>query len=217
MNIASDATTRPEPVDIAVATGNPGKLAEIRTLLGPAYRIHSAQDLNALLPEETGLTFADNAILKAAAVADQTGMIAIADDSGLEVVALDGAPGVHTARYAGNGATDEANRHKLLAALAESRDANRSARFVSVIAIAFGPNDVVTAEGTCEGTIALEERGQAGFGYDSVFQLPSGKTMAELTPDEKNAISHRGRAMALARELLERRGSYEPASPKAGS
>ena len=194
--------TAAAPIDIVAATGNAGKLAELRQLLGPGYRVVSAAEAGAGMPDETGETFAENATLKARAVAEQTGKIAIADDSGLEVAALGGSPGVHTARYAGPAATDAQNREKLLDALRDVGDDKRRARFVSVIAIALSPDEIITARGTCEGVIALNERGQGGFGYDAIFETPGGKTMAELEPAEKNAISHRGQAMITATRLL---------------
>ena len=196
-----------KPVEIVVATGNPGKLVELRELLGSGYHVLSAMDLGAEMPEETGKTFAENAILKARAVARQTGKVAIADDSGLEVSALGGDPGVRTARYAGPTATDMDNRNKLLGALQSAGGDERQARFVSVIAIAFSPEEVITTSGTCEGVISREERGKGGFGYDSIFQTPVGKTMAEMSASEKNAISHRGQAMQMARQLLAERFS----------
>ncbi len=203
--IEDTPTAVPERRRIVVATANPGKLVEMRALLGPDIEVLSAAGVGAVLPEETGRTFAENAILKAQAVARQTRLIAIADDSGLEVDALGGAPGVYSARYAGQGATDADNRDKLLRALQDVEDANRRAQFVSVIAIAFAPDDVVTATGTCQGSIAREERGEGGFGYDSIFELPNGKTMAEISAEEKNRISHRAHAMREARRLLQAR------------
>jgi XTP/dITP diphosphohydrolase len=208
-------TSGSDPIDIVIATGNPGKLTELRALLGPAFRVRSIDELQATLPDETGTTFAENAVLKAVSVAKQTGMVAIADDSGLEVAALDGAPGVYSARYAGSMASDADNRNKLLQALSGVDGNGRGARFVCSIAIAFTPDDVVTAEGTCEGIIALNERGRGGFGYDSIFQLASGKTMAELSAEEKNAISHRGKAMSAALRLLQERLSV-PGVPLQG-
>jgi XTP/dITP diphosphohydrolase len=187
---------------IILASGNPGKLEELRALLGPSTTVESAPDLGIVLPEETGTTFEENAILKARAVAKVTGAIAIADDSGLEVDALDGAPGVYSARYAGVDADDDRNIAKLLQALEDVADERRTARFRSVIAIAFSADQIVTTSGSCEGRIIRERRGDGGFGYDPVFLLPGGRTMAELGPDEKNAISHRGHAMRAAIEVL---------------
>jgi XTP/dITP diphosphohydrolase len=190
---------------IVLASGNQGKLAELRSLLGPGYTVLSAGDLGADLPEETGATFEENAILKARAVCAQSGHISIADDSGLEVDALQGAPGVYSARYSGPDATDERNTAKLLAQLDDVPAASRTARFRSAIAIAFTPEDVITTHGFVEGRIVDTPRGSGGFGYDPVFELPSGRTMAELSADEKNATSHRGLAMRAAVIQIRRR------------
>lgn len=194
-----------DAVEIVVATENPGKLAEIRQLLGERFSIQSARDVGAEMPEETGATFAENAMLKASSIAEQTGKIAIADDSGLEVYALEGSPGVHTARYAGPHATDAENRAKLLNALHGKIGVDRRARFVSVIAIAFSPDNIVTTEGVCDGVISAGECGDGGFGYDCIFELPDGQTMAEISLSDKNKISHRGVAMRAASEMLTRR------------
>ncbi len=202
MTTTSDRAREDEPIDIVVATGNPGKLAELRDLLGGKYRILSARQVGAELPEETGETFEENAVLKARAVARQTGKITIADDSGLEVFALDGEPGVYTARYAGPMSTDAENRSKLLDALKDMKGSRRRATFVAVIAVAFSPDEIEIAEGRCDGLIAFHERGVGGFGYDSIFETVRGKTMAELEPAEKHAISHRGQAMKAATQLL---------------
>lgn len=190
---------------IVLASGNHGKLAELRSLLGNSVAVRSAPDLGIALPEETGTTFEENAILKARAVAEATGLMAIADDSGLEVDALDGAPGVYSARYAGVDADDDRNIVKLLESLEDVPDERRSARFRCVIAIAFSPGEIVTTSGFCEGRIISERRGDGGFGYDPVFLLPEGRTMAELGPEEKNAVSHRGHAMRDAVEVLRQR------------
>jgi XTP/dITP diphosphohydrolase len=188
-----------------LASGNAGKLAELRSLLGDLVDVRSASELGATLPEETGSTFEENAILKARAVAEQTGFMAIADDSGLEVDALGGAPGVYSARYAGDDADDRRNNEKLLRELASVGDRDRSARFRCAIAIAYSPDDVETAFGSCEGRVLHAPRGTGGFGYDPLFELPGGPTMAELNPDEKNAVSHRGRAMREAISLIRNR------------
>ena len=195
---------------IVLASSNPGKLRELRSLLGPSVNVRSAQELGAALPEETGRTFEENAVLKARAVAEFTGMMAIADDSGLQVDALDGAPGVYSARYAGEDSKDDRNTEKLLRELSDVPDGRRRARFRSAIAIAFSPDEIVTTSGACEGTIIREKRGYGGFGYDPVFQLPGGKTMAELDPEEKNAVSHRGQAMRAAIEIIRERLSLSP-------
>jgi XTP/dITP diphosphohydrolase len=187
---------------IVLASGNKGKLEELRSLLGPDVSVVSAGDLGVELPEETGTTFEENAVLKARAVAGQTGRVAIADDSGLEVDWLDGAPGVYSARYAGPEADDERNKRKLLEALAGLEHERRTARFRCAIAIAFSPDDIVTTTGSCEGHITTSERGTGGFGYDPLFELPGGKTMAELDPEEKNDVSHRGHAMRAAIPII---------------
>jgi len=146
--------------------------------------------------EETGTTFAENSLLKARTVAQATGLVALADDSGLEADALDGAPGVYSARYSGEGATDEKNNLKLLDVLKDVPDAARGCRFVSVVA-AVAPNGAeLLAEGRWEGRVLHAPRGSGGFGYDPLFlDLELGRSAAELTPAEKNARSHRGRAL----------------------
>ena len=206
--------TLPNDLTIVLASGNKGKLAELRSLLGPSVNVRSALEMGATLPEETGSTFEENAVLKARAVARQTGHIAIADDSGLEVDALGGAPGVYSARYSGRDATDDENSEKLLRALDGVQDHLRTARFRSVIAIAFSPDDLVTAPGSCEGTISREKRGTGGFGYDPVFLLPSGQTMAEADPEQKNAVSHRGHAMRAALAIFRQRLSIPTSYPE---
>ena len=144
---------------------------------------------------EDGATFAENSRIKASVPAG-LGYIGVADDSGLEVDALGGEPGVYSARYSGEGANDEKNNKKLLAALAGVPDEKRTARFRTVVTCIFPDGDEIQAEGVCEGRILESPRGQDGFGYDPLFWYePLGKTFAELTPDEKNAVSHRGRAM----------------------
>ncbi|MGC4107002.1 MAG: RdgB/HAM1 family non-canonical purine NTP pyrophosphatase [Thermomicrobiales bacterium] len=187
---------------IVLASENKGKLRELRALVGDIAEVHDLAPYHLTLPEETGETFAENARAKAEFVSAATGLIALADDSGLEVDALDGLPGVRTARYAGEGATDAANRQKLLAALAETPDDDRGARFVSFVAVARPGGETLLFAGTCDGAIGREERGEGGFGYDSLFVLPDGRTMAELSSEEKNAISHRGHAMRVALPAL---------------
>lgn len=193
---------------IVVATGNMHKLVEIEAILSRVLTDVRFVALGQLGdfddPEETGTTFLENALIKAEAAVEQTGFPAIADDSGLAVDALDGEPGVYSARYAGVHGDDAANNAKLLANMEGVADADRTARFVSVVALIDADGLVTYGEGTCEGTVGYEERGEFGFGYDPLF-LPDdtpGKTMAELTPDEKNAISHRFHALqALAAKL----------------
>lgn len=181
-------------VSIVLATSNPGKIAEFRKLLPETVRVVSLDDLGIVLPPETGQTFAENAIAKAIFAAQQSGMLAIADDSGLEVDALGGAPGVRSARYAGDPGNDEANRNRLLAELSGVPPEQRTARFRCAVALASPHELIAWEEGVCEGSIAEKPAGDFGFGYDPVFLLPDGRTMAELPPDEKNQISHRARA-----------------------
>lgn len=193
---------------IVVATGNAHKLTEIRDILGkvlPDVEFVSLAQLGDFDdPEETGTTFEANALIKAEAAVVETGFSAIADDSGLVVDALDGEPGVYSARYAGVHGDDAANNAKLLRNLENVEDADRTARFMSVVALVRADGIVLSGEGSCEGMIGHELRGDHGFGYDPLF-LPNdtpGKTMAELTPEEKNAISHRFHALQnLSREL----------------
>lgn len=196
-----DPTTLDAEHTVVVATGNAHKLVEIEEILGaalPGTRFVAIGQLGDFDdPEETGTTFAQNAIIKAEAAVAETGFAAVADDSGLMVDALDGEPGVYSARYAGAHGDDAANNEKLLAKLEGVEDARRTARFASAIAF-IEPSGLVTmGEGFCEGMIGLEGRGDHGFGYDPLF-LPNdtpGKTMAELEPQEKNAISHRFHAL----------------------
>ena len=184
-----------------VATGNAHKLTEIEAILSqvlPDVRFVALGQLGDFEdPEENGTTFVENAIIKAEAAVAATGLAAIADDSGLVVDALNGEPGVYSARYAGTHGDDEANNAKLLDKMQGVADADRTARFMSVVALIDAAGCVLTGTGACEGMIAREGRGSFGFGYDPLF-LPTdtpGKTMAELTPEEKNAISHRFHAL----------------------
>ena len=187
---------------IVVATGNAHKLVEIETILSrvlSGVRFVALGQLGSFPdPEETGTTFFENALIKAEAAVAETGLSAIADDSGLVVDALDGEPGVLSARYAGVHGDDAANNKKLLANMAEVPEAERTARFKSVVALIHrGDGLVLSGEGACEGRVGYEPRGTHGFGYDPLF-LPNdtpGRTMAELLPEEKNAISHRFHAL----------------------
>ena len=193
---------------VVVATGNMHKLVEIETILSgvlPDVRFIALGQLGDFDdPEETGTTFLENALIKAEAAVEQAGLPAIADDSGLVVDALDGEPGVYSARYAGVHGDDGANNAKLLANMVDVPEKERTARFVSVVALIDTDGLVTYGEGTCEGLVGFEGRGTNGFGYDPLFlpdDTPS-KTMAELTPEEKNAISHRFHALqALAAKL----------------
>ncbi len=187
------------PSTIVIATTNQGKLREVRAVLsGLPCQLASLADYPGLSEAvEDADTFAGNAALKATHYARFTGAWALADDSGLEVDALDGAPGVHSARYAGTDADDAANNTKLIAALANVPQPLRTARFRCAMALANADGVVATGCGVIEGFIVDEPRGDNGFGYDPYFLVPDvGKTSAELTPDHKNRISHRGRALA---------------------
>lgn len=185
-----------------LATGNPGKLREMRRLL-PEYDVAPQSDFTRERVEETGLTFVENAILKARHASGASGLPAVADDSGLEVDALDGAPGILSARYAGKHADDRENVARLLREL--KGVSGRSARFRCVIVALRHPSDPapLICDGAWEGEIARAPRGDNGFGYDPVFLVPElGVTAAELSADEKNARSHRGQALtALKRGL----------------
>lgn len=188
--------------DLVVATGNAGKVKELARLFGDLpVRLRLQSELGVIPAEETGLTFVENAILKARAAALQTGLPALADDSGLEVDALQGAPGVHSARYAESGG-DEANKAKLLQALAGLDESQRQARFHCVLVLLRHAADPVPliAQGVWEGSILDAPQGEGGFGYDPIFKVRShGLSAAELESSVKNAISHRGVA---AQQLL---------------
>jgi XTP/dITP diphosphohydrolase len=195
---------------LLVATSNPGKLAEFVRILPTGVRVVDLAKLGVQLPPETGTSFAENAATKAIAAAEQSGLISLADDSGLVVDALGGAPGVLSARFAGG---DEANRRTLLAALARVPRQRRTARFVCAVALARPETGTIVAraEGTCEGMIAAAPRGSFGFGYDPVFELPDGRTMAELAPEEKDKVSHRGVAYRRILPALLAELTAEPA------
>jgi XTP/dITP diphosphohydrolase len=192
---------------LLVATRNESKLSELQYPLSDlSFAICSLRDFPAVRPvEETGRTFVENASLKAAGYATQTRLLTLADDSGLEVDELGGAPGVFSARYAGELASDTARIDALLAELAATNQAKRTARFVSAVAIAGAGGELLDVSlGTCEGHIAFAPRGSGGFGYDSVF-IPNGfdLTFAELHTETKNQISHRARALQGAHRYLQ--------------
>ncbi len=193
---------------VVVATANSGKLRELTALLAGLDMQLVAQSGLGILPiEETGTTFAENALLKARHAARSAGFAAIADDSGLEVDALEGAPGLYSARYAGPGSDDAANNAKLLRSLAGVPEEARGARYQCVLVFVNGPDDPspVVAQASWEGRIIDTPRGSGGFGYDPYFWLPDrGCTAAELDAAEKNRISHRGQAMRQLRAALER-------------
>jgi len=182
------------PRRLVAATKNPDKLREVRAVLAEvAPGVELVDGLDWPEVEETGATLQENALLKARAVAAATGLPAVADDTGLEVAALGGDPGVHTARFAGLGATYAANRRALLDALAGVAD--RRARFRTVVALVSPDGAEALVEGVLEGRISTGERGSGGFGYDPIFEV-EGRTLAEMGEKEKNRISHRARALA---------------------
>ncbi|CAB5556444.1 XTP/dITP diphosphatase [Providencia hangzhouensis] len=191
---------------VVLATGNPGKVNELADLLRDfGMDIVAQTSLGVESAEETGLTFIENAILKARHAAAQTGLPAIADDSGISVDALGGAPGIYSARYAGEDATDEQNLIKLLEAMKNVPDDQRQAQFNCVLVYlrhAEDPTPLVF-HGRWHGVITHERKGQGGFGYDPIFYVPElGCTSAELTKAEKQAVSHRGRALTMMLDVL---------------
>jgi len=203
----------PFPDELALATRNPGKIREILAICADwPVRWVLAESVGGSRPhrvadwpdvEETGRTYLDNAVIKAKTVAGAVGIPAVADDSGIEVDALGGVPGPRSARFAGPAATDEANLRLLIERLWAVPEPKRSARYRCVAACVWPEGRTVTAEGICEGRLTLEPRGTGGFGYDPIF-IPDGeqRTMAELSPGEKNRISHRGIALRGLGELL---------------
>ena len=194
-----------EKIEVVIATRNAGKLSEIQEILAPlGLKVLSLSDFPEI-PEilEDGQTFEENAVKKAAAVAHQTSQVAIADDSGLAVDALQGRPGVFSSRYAGGDATDADRYRKLLKEMAGVPEGEREAAFICAVAIASPNGKVEVVKGECRGEIALAPKGSHGFGYDPVFYFPeAGKTMAELEPEVKNRISHRARALGKLKQVL---------------
>ncbi len=192
---------------LLVATGNKGKVREYQKLLEglPLQVVTLADEGIDTEVEETGSTIEENAILKARAYAEMSGLLTLADDSGLEVDALGGEPGAMSKRYAGPDASDEERNAYLLEKVRDVPTAKRTARFRCVIAVAVPGDGIELSQGTCEGTIAREPRGSWGFGYDPIFYVPEmGKHMAELPLEVKNRISHRARASQGARKAIER-------------
>lgn len=195
-------------IDIVIATGNKGKLKEINEVIKPlGYNGIAQKTLEVPEPEETGLTFVENALIKARNASLITGRPALADDSGLEVDALKGQPGIYSSRYAGIDATDSDNVRKLLSALSDLPESERSARFQCVMVYlrhAEDPTPLI-CQGTWEGFIALQPGGENGFGYDPVFYVPSDNCVAaELSSERKNHLSHRGQALKMLMSTLER-------------
>lgn len=196
-------------MQILLATGNKHKLQELARLLpvclpsGEKISYKNLTDFSLVLPEETGTTLAQNAALKACYAARQSGLLSLSDDTGLEVDFLHGAPGVHTARYAGDACDAAANNQKLLRALHNVAPARRTARFKTVACLAWPDGRTQLFEGICPGHIATDYHGTNGFGYDPIFVVDEvGKCFAQLTADEKNAVSHRGRAFKKVSHFL---------------
>ncbi|MFC0309483.1 XTP/dITP diphosphatase [Gallibacterium trehalosifermentans] len=191
---------------IVLATGNQGKVNEMANVLADfGFEVIAQTELGIESPEETGLTFVENALLKARHAAKLSGLPAIADDSGLAVDSLHGAPGLYSARYAGEKATDSENRAKLLAELQNVSIEKRTAKFVSCIVLLRSENDPVPiiAEGECRGIITEQEIGENGFGYDSLFFYPEKQlTFAQLTKAEKQQVSHRAQALKILQQKL---------------
>jgi XTP/dITP diphosphohydrolase len=192
--------------ELVLASGNPGKLRELSAMLADfGYRVRAQSEFGVGAVPETGTTFVENAIIKARHAAAQTGLAALADDSGIEVDALDGAPGVYSARFAGEGADDDANNALLVEKMRAVPEAQRTARYRAVIVLmrhAADPSPLI-CEGSWEGVIRLEPAGSGGFGYDPYFFLPAlGCTSAQLSAGEKNRLSHRGQAIAELRRRL---------------
>ena len=195
---------------LAIASNNQKKLKEIKSILGGCFEeLLSIKDLGLDIDiEETGTTLLENALIKARTIRDMTGMVALADDTGLMVDALDGAPGVYSARYAGEEHDDQKNNEKLLRELALVPDEKRTAHFGTVIAVCFPDGTELIAEGRVDGKIAFAPSGTTGFGYDPLFYcFDMGKMMAEGTIEEKNAVSHRGRALRNMLEVLKQHGT----------
>ncbi len=192
---------------LVLATNNPGKVVELRRLLaGLPFDIVSARDAlgRAFHVEETSDTFRGNATLKARAACEATGLLSVADDSGIEVDALGGRPGVRSARYAGEGASDAENNKRLLEELSGVSEPRRGARFRCAIALARPQGEVRVVEADCAGSILFAPRGTRGFGYDPLFWVHElGASFGELSAEEKDRVSHRGRALAKLRHLLE--------------
>ncbi|XKE96034.1 XTP/dITP diphosphatase [Metaplanococcus flavidus] len=184
--------------EIIIATKNKGKAKDFEQLLEPmGYKVLTLHDVAPHMDvEETGETFEANAILKAEAIAQELQATVIADDSGLEIDALNGEPGVYSARYSGDERNDESNIDKVLQKMVQVPDSEKTARFRCVLALASPGKETILFEGTCEGLITDERKGENGFGYDPIFYVPAlDKTMAEMKPSEKASVSHRGNAI----------------------
>ena len=189
---------------ILVATKNAGKLAEFERILGTEFEVDGLSEFDLELPPEGVESYQTNAENKARFVAARTGRLTLGDDSGIEVFALDGRPGIVSARYAGSPVSDQPNIDKLLDELGSSGSNDRSARFVCWLALAGDEGLIESIEGVCAGSIGLVPKGSNGFGYDPIFVFPDGRTMAEKSDVEKDAVSHRGNAIREMLPLLRR-------------
>lgn len=190
-----------------IATHNAKKKNELLRILAPLgidVKTDSELGLTLSEPEETGETFYENALIKAKAGCEESGYPCVADDSGLMVDYLAGAPGVYSARFSGENSDDEKNNNKLLKLMADVPENERTARFVSVVCCVFPNGDIISTRGECEGTIGYEKKGESGFGYDPIFMV-NGKSFAEISAEEKDKLSHRGKALNL---LLEKLNDY---------
>jgi non-canonical purine NTP pyrophosphatase (RdgB/HAM1 family) len=193
--------------DLLLASQNPGKLAEMRVLVeGLPFRILGPRDVGIEeSPDETGKTFVENAVLKARHYSKRSGLLTVADDSGISVDALDGGPGLYSSRFGGDGATDAERNRLLIEKLRGIPEDRRGARFTSAVAVARGDDVLFQAVETVEGRIAEEPRGPNGFGYDPLFFYPPyGATFGEVPREKKDRVSHRGKAFARLREFLSR-------------
>lgn len=187
---------------IRIATKNAGKLAEFERILGNEFEVVGLSGIDLELPEEGTESYKQNANEKARFIARSLGQLTLGDDSGIEAMALNGQPGIRSARFAGEPVSDQRNIDKLLDELDRLPGDDRSGRFVCWLALA-GPNGpIATVQGTCEGTIGFEPRGSNGFGYDPVFIFPNGRTMADLSDEEKDSVSHRGNAIRTMLPIL---------------
>ncbi len=187
-----------------IATHNVKKKNELLRILAPLgidVKTDSELGLTLSEPEETGETFYENALIKAKAGCKESGYPCVADDSGLMVDYLAGAPGVYSARFSGENSDDEKNNNKLLKLMADVPENERTARFVSVVCCVFPNGDIISARGECEGAIGYEKKGESGFGYDPLFMV-NGKSFAEMNAEEKDKLSHRGKALNLLSEQL---------------
>jgi XTP/dITP diphosphohydrolase len=189
---------------ILVATKNAGKLAEFERILGSEFRVEGLDGLDLEMPTEGTASYKENADQKAEFVAERTGRLTLGDDSGIEAHALNGRPGIISARFAGEPMSDRRNIERLLSELDENGSGDRSARFVCWLALADSNGLIASVEGQCSGAIGFEPTGTNGFGYDPIFVFPDGRTMAELTDVEKDTVSHRGNAIRSMLPALRR-------------